>query len=267
MKLKSAYANNIIKPDSVSVPLTTEELPSSIVEYFDRLSRLENIPFNLLVPDERMLPEESLRFFYIDSNWISALIDGAFSLGNFSATEYEVHSRIKDMVSEGSQSPDRQKIITGILLRSEVVKGWPGIEFKAYDKNSEKELPVLRIDHLSPNIIIALFDGELSEIQLHEPAESMHFGLDMPEGEASPPIEDPMNPLQYFKKTRATHDASVTGASSTPVVYRSDRKLVLNISAMAEAIRQEFPAEAAFTSAEIAYQMVEGVGQVTFHQK
>ena len=42
---------------------------------------LEGIPFHYLVPDERLLPPESLKFFVVDPAWLAALRDGAFSIG------------------------------------------------------------------------------------------------------------------------------------------------------------------------------------------
>ena len=43
---------------------------------------LKNIPAHYLVPDPSFLTRESLKFFYIDSNWMDAFIDGALSIGN-----------------------------------------------------------------------------------------------------------------------------------------------------------------------------------------
>ena len=43
---------------------------------------LINVPVHYLLTDPSHLPDESLRFFYVDQNWINALVDGALSLGN-----------------------------------------------------------------------------------------------------------------------------------------------------------------------------------------
>ena len=45
------------------------------------LARLENVPFNYLVPDAAMLPSESIRFFRLDQAWVDASLAGAFSIG------------------------------------------------------------------------------------------------------------------------------------------------------------------------------------------
>lgn len=57
------------------------ELENHVIDFIARLALLDNIPFQYLVPDERLLPQESLRFFHIDNNWIRALIDGVLSIG------------------------------------------------------------------------------------------------------------------------------------------------------------------------------------------
>ena len=59
----------------------TEEMAwSSVVSWLSRL-RLEGVPFSYIVPSEGMLPNDSIRFFHVDRNWLDALVDGALSVG------------------------------------------------------------------------------------------------------------------------------------------------------------------------------------------
>jgi len=74
-----------------------EELLKQMVHWLSRLRVLEGAPFRYLVPSEEMLPNESIRFFHVDRNWLDALVDGAISVGrlgsresNFDAIRYEV---------------------------------------------------------------------------------------------------------------------------------------------------------------------------------
>jgi hypothetical protein len=53
----------------------------SIITWLGRLRTLEGVPFPYIVPHEEMLPNDSIRFFHIDRNWIDAMIDGALSTG------------------------------------------------------------------------------------------------------------------------------------------------------------------------------------------
>jgi hypothetical protein len=55
--------------------------PDSAGRWLARLCLLEGLPFEHLVPDARMLPAESMRFFFVDQNWLDALVDGALSIG------------------------------------------------------------------------------------------------------------------------------------------------------------------------------------------
>ena len=65
--------------DNVTLQQAPE--PSAlIVEWLRSLRCLRGVPLGYLVPDTRMLPEESLRFFAVDANWLDALCDGALSL-------------------------------------------------------------------------------------------------------------------------------------------------------------------------------------------
>jgi hypothetical protein len=75
-----------------------------VEERLKELELLRGVPFNYLVPDERMLPSESIRFFYLDWFWIKCLQDGALSISS-------------------ETNPCKKKVITGFLLRSEVVAG------------------------------------------------------------------------------------------------------------------------------------------------
>ena len=52
-----------------------------VTGWLAKLYLLYGVPFNTLVPDHRMLPMESVRFFYIDENWLTALLNGALSIG------------------------------------------------------------------------------------------------------------------------------------------------------------------------------------------
>ena len=64
-------------------------VPETISAWFKSLRRLEGVPFNYLVPDERMLPAESIRFFRVDHAWVDCLADGAFSIGRVASSDHE----------------------------------------------------------------------------------------------------------------------------------------------------------------------------------
>jgi hypothetical protein len=54
--------------------------PDDVSAWLADLQALVGVPFAYLVPDARMLPPESIRFFAVDPNWTAALVDGALSI-------------------------------------------------------------------------------------------------------------------------------------------------------------------------------------------
>ena len=67
---------------------------------------------------------------------------------------------------------------SGFLLRSRVVSGWPTLEVTGYDE-AGNPLTVLRMDHLAPGVLLFLVEGLVHHVDIHEPAEGLHFGLDV----------------------------------------------------------------------------------------
>ena len=60
---------------------TAGQLPDSVLDWIAKTWLLYDVPFQYLVPDERFLPMESVRFFHLDQNWIEAMVEGALSIG------------------------------------------------------------------------------------------------------------------------------------------------------------------------------------------
>lgn len=180
--------------------LLAEDL-TPLAEWLGRFLLLSLVPFDNLVPDERLLPAGSLRFFYLDEQWFQAALDGALSLGQDSSKHDAINGLVKAALFEQAKraaatsakkqetSPAEKPIkdkkqpsalpngISGFLLRSEMVVGWPNLA--VYPKNEQGEaIPILRIDHLAPNILLCLFDGVPKQLVLSEPPESLRFGID-----------------------------------------------------------------------------------------
>ena len=229
-------------------------MPESVSAWFAQLRRLAGVPFGYLVPDQRMLPPESIRFFHLDANWITCLVDGAYGLGR--ATESDLaldHDNHRAAMAAGvaaAASP-----VTGLLLRSHAVTDWPGLEVTAYGKDSGEPLRLLRFDPLSPGVVIALFDGVATRIDLHEPPEGLHFGFDMPD-------KGDIARAAFFKKLRNPDDRNTLAKSSANAIYRDVGNGVVAIDALAQQMRADVGGT--FTAAEFALEMIEGVGLVSF---
>ena len=68
-----------------------------------------------------------------------------------------------------------EAVLTGFLMRSRLVKLWKGLESSAVDRNGAK-LDILRMDQLSGEIMICIYQGEIAGLQVKEPKEGLRFG-------------------------------------------------------------------------------------------
>ncbi len=168
-------------------------LPDDLSVWLAQATLLYGVPIEYLVPDARLLPTESMRFFYLDRNWLDRMLDGALSAGVLSSREAifnetffeaiydQVDAKQQQLRAElRGQTPQQPTTvggpITGMIFRSQVVSGWPGLEVDATDKDGNN-VPLLRMDRLSSNTLLCLFNGEISTVQFKEPGESLHFGV------------------------------------------------------------------------------------------
>ena len=120
------------------------------------------MPYNYLVPDERELPQPSIRFVSIDLAWIAYLLDGAFSIGRVVTNKPSIESSLPVAISVPGP-------MSGFLLRSPVVAGWPHMEVKRYDVagsgtifeptgvTSANTLPLIRVDRIAADTLLCLF--------------------------------------------------------------------------------------------------------------
>lgn len=152
------------------------------------------VPFSLLVPDSRMLPPETLRFFYLDDNWLRALTDGAVSVGTQSSRDSFFTEIMGDLIRRAATTAAQAKrarrigvdppaaevtenLVSGFLLRSAVVSGWPNLAVRG-GLNSGGSLRILRMDRLADDLLLCLFWGVPDHVELSEPQEGFRFGVD-----------------------------------------------------------------------------------------
>ncbi len=166
-----------------------------ISDYVSELRLLKDVPFSYLIPDETLLPRESIRFFYLNENWLNALTDGALSIGRVAKLDAETDDRYLGVISRtatrqlakprfekmhenhrryNSPAPVTSKARTGLILRSELVNKWKGLE--AFGYCEDKQLDILRMETLSSEILLCIFDGELTEFVISEPKTALRFG-------------------------------------------------------------------------------------------
>ncbi len=173
----------------------TMQSMQSVCDFVSQLKLLNEVPFSYLIPNEKLLPPESIRFFYIDENWMNALSDGAISIGRITELEAVQDNNDFELICDksiaGLSAPRYQRMHpnhrrsaeivpvsgeqrTGFVLRSELVKKWKGMELFGYCK--EQPLEILRMDTLAEDILLGIFDGELTRIVLSESKTGLRFG-------------------------------------------------------------------------------------------
>jgi hypothetical protein len=178
--------------------------PGELRRFLGRLRLLHGVPFSYLVPDAALLPVESIRFFYIDRAWTDAIVQGALSVGTITTADRAqleaVYPTLRGEVDQTERTirtpTDEARLegaggtITGFLMRSRAVSGWPNLHVRAYlcDVLADKtlttvaeshpdRLKVLRMERLAPAVLLVLFDGVPAVMHIEEPRQGIQFGV------------------------------------------------------------------------------------------
>lgn len=228
------------------------QLPESMRDWLGRLRLLYGVPFVYLVPDARLLPQESVRFFYLDRNWTDRMVDGALSVGKTTTREYAHHHAVNKLVVDTLDIEERRmrpklrfrnpattfmvgqrRDVTGLLMRSAAVSGWPGMEISAYsDTNMTSRLELLRMDRLSPDVMFCLFDGIPRAIRVEEPREGLQFGVELVTPPGSTTITGFELKLRYMHGDKAGEEIKTGPGGSTEridVPVRSSNRRVIHV--------------------------------------
>lgn len=188
-------------------PVTADDegsLPAELRTWLVQLRLAQAVPFAYLVADSALLPEESIRWFYLDRRWTDALVMGALSVGTVNSDDRTLLAARYDAIRDELDSEERQVRrpqdaprlsgdggpISGFLLRSRVVAGWPAMHVRAfavdpdeaddatYDDDDPRRLRLLRLERLAPAVLLCLFDGIPEVVHLEEPRQGVQFGFD-----------------------------------------------------------------------------------------
>lgn len=211
-KVDAVRALNELKTVAVEhVPYATDQhtrtgepriVPRDLRQWLARLRLLAGVPFAYLVADSEILPPESIRFFYLDRNWTDALVQGALATGTlnsadraqleplYGAIRRELDEEERDVRLPGGEKVQRGAagVVTGFLLRSRAVSGWPGMHVRAYARDvvgdeeivpesDPNRLKVLRLERLAPAVLLCLFDGIPQLVHIEEPRQGIQFGV------------------------------------------------------------------------------------------
>ncbi|MEM9687701.1 MAG: hypothetical protein AAF934_12395, partial [Bacteroidota bacterium] len=244
-----------------------EALPESLKTWLTDLEQLKGVPFNYLIPDEQLLPKESIRFFQLDKLWVESLLDGAFSIGRVTTKDHDLDNLIKQDEELLTASE-----ISGFILRSEVVSGWPGMQIEGYSDTPDSvnldsaKMIVLRREYLSKNVLLCLFkkndnytgDEDLQTLDLHLKPEVLHFGFNPKDNDG---YEKVLRNSSGVENDAHTVDVTVTtdNAINVSTLVSDIQTLYDGLTNSNDIAWKETP-----TSADLALQLLEGVERVRF---
>ncbi len=259
------YAHLIVDRDPDDGP---HVVPGELRRFLARLRLLHGVPFSYLVPDADMLPIESIRFFYIDRAWTDALVQGVLSVGTITTADRAqleaVYSNIRDEVDQAERTirtPDGEErlqgpggTITGFLMRSRVVSGWPNLHVRAYSRDviaddalttaaesDPNRMKVLRMERLAPAVLLVLFDGVPAVVHVEEPRQGIQFGARL--DPADPPAQRRAKVKVRDNNTGAPvlPRETFTPANSVDVPFRRNAPGVINVTELRKRLAAKAP--------------------------
>ncbi len=257
-------------------PATTATTPAPLLpdparSWLAALRLLSGVPFQHLVPDTRLLPMESARFFFVDRGWTDALLQGALSVGAVTdadrAVLQEVYPAVRDDLDQAERSvrvPGGEQaevgsadVLTGMLIRSQAVSGWPGIHIRAYrDPNTPdtaqddpSRLHIMRLELLAASVLLVIFDGTPAIVHIDEPRHGIQFGVDENTGSS------PGNWSYQLTVRPNASSGDLTEGNAPPisVPFRANAPGVIDMAALQAAITGAGQAE---SSTMFALQMI-----------
>lgn len=152
----------------------TEEPPEEVKGFLGELLLLHGLPLTCLLPSCRMLPEESIRFFRADWEYIAAVLYGALSVGG-----NEGDDRIIGQLLDGFREKDgKLSVLSGFIMCSELVEKMADLKVEAYD-SSNAACPILRIERLREDILFVLAKGLIHETAISPGGSTAHLGAEV----------------------------------------------------------------------------------------
>ena len=255
-------------------------LPGGVSDWLAALRLAEGVPFQYLVADDRLLPPESIRFFYLDRNWTDALVAGALSVGAITTDDRAqlqvLYPQIRDELDADERLvrvPGNEvavsgpaDVVTGVLIRSRAVSGWPAMHVRAYrdevpDDGSDDDpsrLHLMRLERLAPAVLLALFDGVPAVVHIEEPRSGLQFGFELTDPQ-------PQGAIAYELPLRAPGTGTETG-TTVPVPFRPNAPGVVNLADLQQRVLAQVGgtgsgAEFALEALRFPYRQVFGPSQ------
>ena len=205
--------------------------PKTVIQWLSELILLRQVPFNNLIVDEKILPNESLRLFYLDKNWTNALLDGALSIGIHSERDILLQQAMNNII----RAETNKKVIddavvqlgtvAGLIIRSSIVSNYKSLEINGFDA-SHKPINTLRFERLSANVLFVLFDTVPTRVAIKAPSERQILAIVNNEISTRQITDEVGKPTNKTIKLNHTH-------------FRNESKRVLNIAALQQTIAEQ----------------------------
>ena len=225
--------------------------PDRLREWLVGLRLLRGVPLAYLVPDAALLPPESIRFFHVDPSWVDRVIDGVFAAANTGTVDFVFSYRmlhasrgtldgeLTDMAK--AQVPSTQwaggQPMTGMLIRSELVRRWPDMVIRGYKNTNPPPAPdpsdpppptvaLLRAEPISKDIYIALFAGQPGVVHVREPNVGTRYGVES---------QNAGGGLPYKIDARPKDGNTLESAPQVVISFRDDPALrIINLKELAQ---------------------------------
>ncbi|RGP60890.1 hypothetical protein FSPOR_10391 [Fusarium sporotrichioides] len=144
---------------------------------------LDRVPAHYLISDPSHLPPEALRFFYIDPNWVDAMVDGALSLANHmgqdmdrAAIKWGINRFLKHTPEQQTHRP--QVPTYGFYLRSDLVTMYPDLRVTTKGDDTGRA-PLLRHEIVTDGVMLGLLDcipgTDLKKLIFTQPPHQQRF--------------------------------------------------------------------------------------------
>jgi hypothetical protein len=234
--------------DSTEIGLTT--MPKNVQDWFQKRLELRGLLFEYLIPDARILPENSLWIFRIHKTWMDCLLSGVLAVGRGGEGDRVLEAEYRLMVY-----PEAARTRSGFLLRSPAVDEHPDLKVGAEKTTLEGttlEVSEVRLERIEPRLLLGLYAGTFTKLQFSLPPIGLHFGF---KEEAD----------GFAKDVKSEQDGKEINDGSVKVTLRGER--VVNISVLRNGVSDKLknnhlPGD--LTLGSFAFQMCEGTERVEF---
>ncbi|MCF6474056.1 hypothetical protein FAF44_37585 [Nonomuraea sp. MG754425] len=228
---------------------------------------LGQVPFGHLVAHQEMLPPESVRFFFVDKQWIDALGAGACSVGAITSLDHKLGG--------GASTP----YTAGCLLRSALIRDWPKLSVEVTEPDDVDSASFhVHASHPLPDVLQLLFTHIPGRILLREPPHGVSIGIDTLNNGGELGLRAPCSfvaedgTIQPVGKGLTNAMVSLTGCMKGPgadvLRMTGDKTDCLTARVKAKLAEQKTkdgkPLQHTLTPASLALQLLNGAGRLVF---